>query len=302
MLRPIQWKELSVTTVSLDFGALGKINMAFSDMHFQPGSGTHRLVLPVDITRTSLGPDAPTPNSAVLLVGKVWTTRPNFRWLAGLEPQVLVLRSLVGHEELDLFLSDEQLIALERARGEGDIALKLKLQATLLTPYEDVHPIAYAEPEFHIFRSRWLELLDQVGTEVGILVRVPSPLTDSPTEPPPAASADNAASRAQATARLRDARAELRNLQWEPCVATCRKVLENIDQLVSPPSANEISKVKPEDRSQDQRWAAIYHDVKSMASAAHHDDKTTKNFIWRRADAEAVLAATAGLLLRYTAE
>lgn len=302
MLRPIHWKELSVTTVSLRFPPLGQIHMAFGNMDLTRGSGTHRLVLPVAITCTWLDPDVPTSTSAALLVGTVWTTQPNLRWLAGLEPQVLNLRGFAIGEKLALSLSDEQLIALERARGEGDIVLKLELQATLLTPYEDVHPITATQTEFYISSSRWFELLDQVGSEVGILVRIPSPLTDSPTEPPPTASADNAASLAQATARLRDARAELRNHQWEHCVATCRKVLENINLLVSLPSAKDLFKVNTEKRSQDERWAAIYYDVKCMASAAHHDGGTTEDFIWRRADAEAVLAATAGLLLLYTAK
>jgi hypothetical protein len=140
-----------------------------------------------------------------------------------------------------------------------------------------------------------------VGTEVGILLRVPSPLTDSSTTPPPAASAEDAASLAQATARLRQASAELRDHQWEHCVATCRRVLENLARLVDLPLATVVSKIKAEDRTQDERWATIYYDVKSMASAAHHDDSTTEGFSWNRADAEAVLAATAGLLTRYTA-
>jgi len=38
-----------------------------------------------------------------------------------------------------------------------------------------------------------------------------------------------------------------------------------------------------------------------MASAAHHNDSTTTGFTWTRADAEAMLAATAGLLVRFTA-
>lgn len=289
-----------MTTASLRFLPLGQIHMAFGDVHLTPGSGTHRLVLPIKITGTWLDPDAPTSITAALLVGTAWTSQPYFRWLAGLELQVLTLRGFAVGEELVLSLSDEQLIALERARGEGDIVLTLKLQATLLPPYEGVHPITAEEISFRISGTRWLELLDQVGTEVGILIRVPSPLTDSALELAPAASAEDAASLAQATARLRQARADLRDHQWEHCVATCRRVLENLARLVSLPSATALSKIKPEDRTQDQRWATIYHDVKSMASAAHHDDTTTDGFSWTRADAEAVLAATAGLLARYT--
>jgi hypothetical protein len=198
-------------------------------------------------------------------------------------------------------LSDDQLVALERTRGENDLALRLKLQATLLHGDEAIHPIAQEETQFRIPRARWLELLDQVGSEVGITLRIPSPLTDFALQPPPAAGEEDAASLSQATARLRQARAELRDHQWEHCVATCRRVLENLARLTVFPAAGEVFKFKAEDRTQDQRWAAIYYDVKGMASAAHHDDETTDSFTWTRTDAEAILVATAGLLTRYTA-
>lgn len=290
-----------VTTTSLRLSTLGQIRVAFTGVHLAVGLGAHRLILSTKLTGTWLDPDDDKSNAVALLVGSVWTDQPHHRWLVELDSRILTLRGFDVGDELTLSLSDEQLIALERARGEGDIVLQLMLQATLLPPYEDVHPTASDQATLRIPRSRWLELLDQAGTEVGILIRVPSPLVDSSTEAAPAASADDAASLAQATARLRQARAELRDHQWEHCVATCRRVLENIGKLVSIPSLNHLSKVKPEDRTQDDRWAAIYHDVKSMANAAHHDDGTTSQFSWQRADAEAILAATAGLLARYTA-
>ena len=70
---------------------------------------------------------------------------------------------------------------------------------------------------------------------------------------------------------------------------------------MQPPGQAGRSLIKAEDRTQGQRWAAIYYDVKSMASSAHHDDQTTDGFVWNRSDAEALLAATAGLLAHYTA-
>lgn len=293
---------LDMTTTSLGFMPLGQIHMAFSDAYIAPGVGTHRLVLPVEIMGTWLASSDPTSVGPALLIGTAWTSQPHFRWLAGLEPQVLTLRGFAVGEELVLSLSDEQLIALERARGGDDIVLTLKLQVTLLTSNHGIHPISDAETTFRVSRARWLELLDQAGTEVGILMRVPSPLTDSPSEQPSAASAADAASLSQATSRLRQARAELRDHQWEHCVATCRRVLENLDRIVGLPAATTVSRINAVERTQEQRWAAIYYDVKSMASAAHHDDDTTEGFVWSRTDAEAMLAATAGLLARYTAK
>ena len=289
-----------VTTTSFRFSPLGQIHMVFSDAHMTPGSGAHRLVFPVKVTGTWLDPDGPTSIAAALLVGTVWTGQPYFRWLAGLEPQVVTLRRFPADEELVVSMSDDQLIALERARGEDDVVLIVKLQATLLSAHEGVHSIGPQNATLRISRTRWLDQLDQVGSEVGILLRVPSPLTDSPTELPPAASAEDAASLAQATARLRQARWELRDHQWEHCVATCRRVLENLAHLAEMPSATAVFKIAPEARTQAERWAALYYAAKSMASAAHHDDDITGGFGWNRADAEAVLATTAGLLVRYT--
>ena len=295
------WYPVCVTTASLRFPPIGQIHLSFGDVFLSPGSGSHRLMLPVQVTGTWLNPGEVNSNAPTLLTGTVWTDQPYFRWLAGLQPQVLTVRGYQVGEELVIDLSDDQLVALERTRGENDLALRLKLQATLLHGDEAIHPIAQEETQFRIPRARWLELLDQVGSEVGITLRIPSPLTDFALQPPSAAGEEDAASLSQATARLRQARAELRDHQWEHCVATCRRVLENLARLTVFPAAGEVFKFSAEDRTQDQRWAAIYYDVKGMASAAHHDDETTAGFTWTRTDAEAILVATAGLLTRYTA-
>lgn len=288
-------------TASLRFGSLGQVAVAFGDVGISPGVGTHRLVLPTKVVGTWLDPDLASSNAPLLLTGTVWMDRPHFRWLAGLEPQVLTVRGYLAGEELVISLADHQLIALEHARAGDDILLRLKLQATLLRVDPDVHPVAEEEAPFRVSRSRWLELLDQVGSEIGIILRVPSPLTENGALPPQPNSAEDAASLAQATARLRQARAELHDQGWERCVTTCRRVLENLDRLVTLPPARDVFAVKVEERTQDQRWAASFYDVKSLANAAHHDDETTAGFVWSRADAEAILAMTAALLVRYTA-
>jgi hypothetical protein len=288
------------TSASVNFNPLGQIHLTFGDIHLSPGSAGHLVTMPVKVICTWLPVEPSTANAQALVMGTVWTDQPYFRWLAGLEPQVVVIRGYPVSEELVFSVSDDELIAVERARGDGDVGIIVKLQTTLLSPPEGVHPVAQVDAQVRIPRARWLELLDQVGSEVGINLRVPSPLTDSADVPPPSISADSEASLSQAAARLRQARADLRNHSWEHCVATCRKALENVALLASVPSARSVFSIAAEQRTQDQRWAAIYHDVKSMASAAHHDDATTEDFVWSRADAEAILAATAGLLLRFT--
>lgn len=251
------------------------------------------------VTATWLIPEPSTASSPALLIGTVWTSQHGLHWLGGTVPQAVALRRVGVAEELVLSLTDQQLIALERHRGEDDIEFHLKLQVVLLAPPEGVHPLVEADVRLLVARSRWLELLDQAGTEVGILIRVPTPVADPDLEAPASTSSDDATSLVQATARLRQARAELRDNQWEHCVATCRRVLENLGRLVVLPSATSLTVTAASQRTQDQRWAAIYHDLKSMTSAATHDDTVTNGFTWNRSDAEAILAATAGLLNRY---
>jgi hypothetical protein len=158
-----------------------------------PGWGTQRMTLPFQVTGIWHSSEKTPGTTLVLLIGTVETDQPSFRWVAGIEPQVLAVHSKQVGEELVISLSDEQLIALEGARGDGDITFILKLQATMLPPFEGVHSVAHEEATLRIPRARWMELLDQVGSEVGVLIRVPSPLTDSALEQPPAASAEDAA-------------------------------------------------------------------------------------------------------------
>lgn len=283
---------------SLTFQPLGQIHASFGDIHLTTGVANHRLAVPVHLMGTWLDANDPQGSTQALLTGSVWTDQPSYRWVAGLEPQVVALRGYAPGEELTASLMDDQLICLERARGQDDVVFRIKLQATLLDAPAGVHPVDHDELPVRIPKTCWMELLDQAGTEVGVLIRVSSPLTDLADVP--ASFDEDVASLAQAAARLRQARAELRDQQWEHCVATCRRVLENVSRLVDIPSAKSVGGTPVERRTQNQRWAAIYWEVKAMASAAHHDDDTTEGFSWGRADAEAVLAATAGLLAKYT--
>lgn len=288
-----------IYTTSLRFLPLGNINLTFGEASASPGNGSHQLAVEITAVGMWLDPDVVASNVTVLLGGHAWIDDPERRWLGELLPQVITVRGYQTHEKLMLDLSDDQLIVLERNRSGQDLSLQLTLQATLLGGPPGVHPVVDQQVGYRIGRARWLEILDHLGTEVSIVLRVPSPLTDAANALPPAASDEDAASLAQATSRLRQARAELRDHQWEHCVATCRRVLENLGRLVPMSSAKQVAAVVPQQRTQEQRWAAIYHDVSSMASAAHHDDDATAGFTWTRADAEAILAMTAGLLDRY---
>lgn len=243
----------------------------------------------------------PKPNPA-LLTGTVEVEARGQRWLAGLEPRVLPLRGYPVSEQLLVSTSDEQLIALDQARGDGEFSLVLTLQLTLLDPPDAIYPITDTQVSIRVPRGRWLELLDQLGSEVGILIRVPSPLTEATATE--ATSADALPSRSRTVARLRQARQQVRDHQWESAAATCRQVLDGVAALAGPglPDATAVRSVDAKKRNPDQRWAALlYHDTYSLGSAATHDDEVTASFVWSRADAEALLTMTAALLNHYLA-
>jgi len=271
----------------------------FGDLHFHPGCAKHLLVAHLGVVAPWLLQESETATTAVLLSGTVHVDRPAPRWLTGIESQVVDLRGRPTNERLLFDLTDDQLIALERLRGDDGIELRLDMQATLLDPPEGVHPVRHVQCSLPISRGRWLELLEQAGTEVGVLLRVPSPLTHTASFEADASSP----SLARAVQRLREARASLLDGAWEECVSTCRKVLDNLAKLVDIPPAKEVFAVsQSRKRTQVQRWAAIYYDVHNLASGAHHDDgEDSVVSTWNRADAEAVLASTAGLLTRYMA-
>ncbi|TDD20769.1 hypothetical protein E1218_21960 [Kribbella turkmenica] len=124
------------------------------------------------------------------------------------------------------------------------------------------------------------------------------PLYDSTTS---IASEDESGSLTRATQHVAEMRAQLRDHQWEQCMVTCRRVLGQIPRLADIPSSKSVAAVAASTRSPEQRWAAIYWDMWSLANATHHDDSNTAGLTWTRDGAEAVLLAAAGLLKRYTA-
>lgn len=291
------------TTTTIDFNPLGPVRIDFEDVFATAGIGAHRLAIRLKHSAAWLAQPAQgaaPAASPALLTGTVEIESGGVRWFAGFEPKVLVLRSYPVSDDLLVSTTDEQVIALERARGDGGFWLVVTFQLVLLEPPGAVYPIRDDQVRMPVSATRWQELLDQLGSEVGIVIRVPSALIGG--TPTPGANAGTEAGQSRLAGRLRQARQQVRDHQWEEAVSTCRKALEGIPVLAgSMPSAASLKSVDAQHRTADQRWAAIYHDACSLASAAHHDDDVTADFTWSRADSEAVLAVTAALLNHYLA-
>jgi hypothetical protein len=213
---------------------------------------------------------------------------------------VFTLRGYEVSDELVVSLTDSQLFALDAERRGDRLQLQLTLTGTLLHVPATVHPSMEQQITLFIQPAVWLQQLDQLGGELGVMIRVPSPLTDPGAVPQPSAGPNDPAlsSRSQAVARLRQARQEIVNGQYENSAATCRLVLDSLALLTPLPAAKAVFDKRPHDRSQGERWAAVQHDVHSLLSAAHHDDALTRGFTWTRPDAEAVLALVSCLVMR----
>jgi hypothetical protein len=235
--------------------------------------------------------------TAVLLVeGYIWVGQ-HMRAIGPIAARAMTVRGWEVPQSIDVTLTDDQLIGLEATRRDHeDVELVIDLQTTLLGVPTGVHPTATSQTRLGIRWQRWLEVLDGVGAAVGIVIRVPSPLTDAATRE--GAAQENEPSLVRATTRLREARSALRENDFERCIRTCRAVLENVKLLCPPVSAAVVDKTPARQRTQDQRWAALFHDLYSIASAASHDDDLTATFRWNRSDAETILAAASGLLKR----
>lgn len=279
----------------LDFRySCGAVTVAFDDVVFTAGVGKLLLGFRSRVSAAWLTDELSTP---LLVTGHLYTAPNDLIPIGEVNARVLVLRSYAAVEQLDVELSDRQVLALEQARGGGDMLLYIKLQATLLAPPVGVHAYGEAEVPVRCPASDWIRALAEHERLFGFTVLVPAPIVDSLSASPTVGGLTQA-SRSQAVHRLRQAQADLRDGRYEDCVSTCRKALETLMRLAPQPGPAATAKVKASERNEAQRWAMLHHDLHSLTSAAHHDDDATLRFSWSKADAEAILAMTSSLCAR----
>jgi hypothetical protein len=282
-------------TVSFSFtGQRRQLTLALGDAYLRPGVAVHLLSISATTHATWLDPEDASTTAAILLEGFVWFDQA-MRPLGPLARQVFVCRGYPVGEQLELLLTDDQLIALTALVGPAQVGLRIDFKATWLNGPAETHATHDQQTGYQIQPAQWTQMLEQAGTAVAVTIRVPSPLSDAAGESP----SPTPASLHQAAKRLRQAQLDLRDGRYEDCARSCRLALENLEGLQQAPSAKEVFSVAAKDRTSKQHWAAVHYDLMSLLSAAHHDDKVTQLFQWTRQDAEAVLAATAGLLARF---
>ena len=282
-----------VSRATFNFSGLGSVQLSIEDVWLHQGVTSHRLVFRTMRHAEWLTPGDSNSYAPSLMTGSLWINAPGHQWVTTMEPVAELLWGNPVSIELCAELRDEQLVALEALRPGGDLDLTLKVDLTLLAPEDGVYPLQQVQIGYRLQSHQWQRLLQQLGKEVGMSVRVPTPLDD------PTVLAAGGASLAAVAAHLRQAQAEFRNQQYKTCVGTCRHALEALGQLHEVPSANSLKTVELKSRDQSQRWAAVFHDLVNVTHPAHHHDGVSTEFSWTRQEAEAVLSATFSLVARY---
>lgn len=265
------------------------------------GQGQHLLKVSADFRADWLTEQQDT--AQVLVTGEVWCNNsPAAPWLGALVPQVQTFRSFPTSTWFAVQVTDDQLIALDKAREDKALNMRIDIKSTLLHHGEGFYPVAEDQFAVSTDESEWAKLLDRVGVQTGFLIRVAGPFLGQ-TSYTLRSEQEEQTSLAQAITRLRQARAELAEGRWEACTATCRRVLENLQRIAPPlPTARSIRETRDQESlNENQRWAALFYAVKALTQPAHHDDHTTLAFTFTREKSEAALAATASLLNVYTA-
>jgi len=143
------------TTTSLEFQG-HTVRIDIDDVNLRPGMAVHELSFQLKVHGLWLSKEPPSYN--VLTLAARVSVGPQLAALAT-AATTLTLYGWPSNEGLRVLISDEQLIAIEVARVQGDVEFTLDLAGTLL----DVSPLPApmtTQVLHRVARSRWLELLD----------------------------------------------------------------------------------------------------------------------------------------------
>ncbi|MFG2272475.1 hypothetical protein ACGFNY_22265 [Streptomyces chartreusis] len=247
-----------------------------------PGWGVHRLTLFFETGGTGNIP----MQQAHQVSGELWADglgnsgylgQMVQRWPIDARPEGRLL-------SFDIALTDAQIMGVEKARQGRDLELRANLTAVQLGTV-DGWPGREHQLTIRITHEEWAKALDNLNT--GAFVDVLVPITDIN-------------ERALAAQRLKEAKALIRNGDYEGAVGKARSVLDAVRPACNTEALyNQALTKKARVRTQDERWAMLTQSAYALFSGAPHDDEgTTEHFTWTRADAIAAVATAAGLLAR----
>lgn len=184
----------------------------------------------------------------------------------------------IRRETLRYLITNAQLLALEQRRV-GDLHLELEVRGFL--PQASGFPGGpVATEHISVAESKWREQLAGLGRTLGVEMMIPFPADDEP--------------RRAVADFLREAQRLLGGNEVDSAMLQVRKALETIKETCGWhwPGLNK----NKQERTADERWAWIRSALEDQASGALHVDAGTKDYVYSRAEAEALIGMTAALL------
>jgi hypothetical protein len=247
-----------------------------------PGLGVHRLSIRFD-TPENLEADA---NAPLSFAGELWVRDlpGNIGWVGPLSQPSLHKPRFASRLDMNATITDAQLRLLEKLRAGRELQLQVDLTMTVIGKV-GAWPTAERQFMVSIPHVEWARILNSV--DAGAFVDVQVPIT-------------NIEGRAIAARRLREGNLAILNGDFEGAVSKARSVFDAVRPACKTKELYATAwNKKPDDRTQDERWAMLIQSAFALFSGAPHDDQgTTEHFEWSRADAVAALATAAGLLAR----
>lgn len=199
-------------------------------------------------------------------------------WLAGsTRPVRTILYGNTVTCSITFPLTSGQILGIEERRSGQRPGFSLKLYGSL--PAEPTETGQDSSEHFSIAASSWLDLIERISAAVAFTIPIPIPIT-------PGAHAEGAE-------LLREARHHLNAGNIDAAIVSARGAMERAEAAAHWPNLGDDN---PRSRSVEQRWRAIYQAAMSQASGAAHEDDVTKDFVYNRREAEALIGIAAALL------
>jgi hypothetical protein len=175
-------------------------------------------------------------------------------------------------------LTSAQILGIEEHRSGNRPSFSLKLHGVL--PGDPADTGQDSNEHFTIAASTWLDLIELVSAAVAFTIPIPIAVI-------PGAHAEGAE-------LLKEARGHLNAGNIDAAIVSARGAMERAWAVGQWPSISRDDDLR--NRGQGQRWRAIYKAALDQASGAAHEDEVTKEFVYTRREAEALIGIAAALL------
>jgi hypothetical protein len=238
------------------------------------GLGVYPLTLQLSLTPHGFEPGTVVELNAELEVHG----NPGYWLAAGTRPARVAFHGGAVGCRITFPLTSAQILGIEENRQGVRPGFSLNLRGFL--PGDPADTGQECSQYFAIAASTWLDLTERVNAAVAFTIPIPLAVTSG--------------AHAEGAELLKQARHELNAGNVDAAIVRARGAMERSFAAAQWPAIR-----RDEDftqRSQEQRWRAIYKAALDQASGAAHEDDVTKEFAYTRREAEALIGIAAALL------